>query len=55
LTRVLAEGATLDSAAARLGLRIGTVRTRLKTIFDKTGTHRQADLVRLVLLGSTHL
>jgi DNA-binding CsgD family transcriptional regulator len=55
LTRLLAEGATLEDAATRVGLRIGTVRTRLKTIFEKTGTHRQADLVRLVLLGSTHL
>ena len=55
LTRLLAGGATLEDAAVRLGLRLGTVRTRLKTIFEKTRTHRQADLVRLVLLGSTPL
>jgi DNA-binding CsgD family transcriptional regulator len=50
LTCLVAQGVTLDEAAARLGLRIETVRTRLKTIFEKTDTHRQVDLVRMVLL-----
>jgi DNA-binding CsgD family transcriptional regulator len=55
LTHLLAQGETLAEAAARLGLRINTLRTRLKTIFEKTGTHSQADLIRLVLLGATPL
>ena len=49
LVRLLAEGLTVEGAAARLNLTTGTVRTRLKTIFGKTGTHRQAELVRLIL------
>ncbi|NOT27980.1 MAG: helix-turn-helix transcriptional regulator [Acidobacteria bacterium] len=51
LTRLLVQGATLADAATRLDLHIETVRTRLKGIFEKTDTHRQSDLVRLVLLG----
>ena len=48
LTRLLAEGSSLAEAAARLGLRRETARTRIKVIFEKTGTHRQAELVALV-------
>jgi DNA-binding CsgD family transcriptional regulator/PAS domain-containing protein len=55
LTRLLAQGDTVTEAAARLGLRVDTIRTRLKTIFEKTGTHRQADLVRVVLVASTQI
>jgi DNA-binding CsgD family transcriptional regulator/PAS domain-containing protein len=51
LTRLLAEGHSLMEASARLDLRRETVRSRLKTIFEKTSTHRQAELVRLVLNG----
>jgi len=49
LTRLLAAGIDLNEAAARLGLRRETVRTRIKVIFEKTGTHRQAELVSLVM------
>ncbi|HLG55444.1 MAG TPA: helix-turn-helix transcriptional regulator [Vicinamibacterales bacterium] len=49
LTRLLAQGVTLDEAAIRLGLQRETVRTRLKAILEKTSTHRQADLIRLAL------
>jgi DNA-binding CsgD family transcriptional regulator len=49
LARLIAEGATLREAAMRLGWREQSARTRLKTVLDKTGTHRQAELVRLVL------
>ena len=52
LTRLLVQGLPLAEAAAQLGVRVQTVRTRLKTIFEKTDTHRQAELVRLVLLGT---
>jgi DNA-binding CsgD family transcriptional regulator len=52
LTRLLAAGATLTQAGTRLGIRRETIRTRVKAIFEKTGTHRQAELVRLVLAGT---
>jgi DNA-binding CsgD family transcriptional regulator len=31
------------------GVRVSTVRTQLRSIFEKTGVHRQTDLVRLAL------
>ena len=34
--------------AAALGILESTVRTHLKSLFEKTGAHRQADLVKLV-------
>jgi DNA-binding CsgD family transcriptional regulator len=49
LARLLAEGVDLEQAARRLTLTVQTARTRLKAIFEKTGCHRQAELVRLVL------
>jgi DNA-binding CsgD family transcriptional regulator len=52
LVSLLVEGATLQEAAARLALAPDTVRKRLKTVFQKTGTHRQAELVRLILLST---
>lgn len=47
----LASGATIGSLAEEWGISANTVRGYLKTVFDKTGTHRQADLVRLVMQG----
>jgi DNA-binding CsgD family transcriptional regulator len=47
LERIIA-GDTLAEAAEALGVAITTVRTHLAHIFDKTGTSRQADLIRLV-------
>jgi DNA-binding CsgD family transcriptional regulator/PAS domain-containing protein len=44
---LIAEGLTPSEAADRLGIGISTVRTHLLHIFDKTGTRRQSDLVRL--------
>lgn len=49
LTALLAEGATLAQAAAALGIGFETARWHLRTIFEQTGTHRQVDLVRLIL------
>jgi DNA-binding CsgD family transcriptional regulator len=49
LTALLAEGATLVQAAAALGVAFETARWHLRTIFERTGTHRQVDLVRLAL------
>ena len=39
----------LADMAARLGVSLATVRTLLQRAFEKTGTHRQAELVRLML------
>lgn len=45
----LIEGDGLRAVATRLGISLGTVRTHLSQVFAKTGTRRQAELVRLVL------
>jgi DNA-binding CsgD family transcriptional regulator len=37
-----------NAAAARLGISLSTVRTHLSRVFEKTGTQRQAELVRVV-------
>lgn len=44
----LASGASLIEAAEQFGVAHNTVRAQLRAIFDKTDTHRQADLVRLL-------
>jgi DNA-binding CsgD family transcriptional regulator len=38
-----------QAAADRLGITVGTARSHLSSIFDKTGSRRQAELVRLLL------
>jgi DNA-binding CsgD family transcriptional regulator len=48
VARLLADGHDLRAIAARRGSSVQTVRSQLKTIFEKTGTHRQAELVILV-------
>jgi DNA-binding CsgD family transcriptional regulator len=53
LVRRLAAGLSLEDSAAELEVRLDTVRSRLKIVFQKTNTHRQADLVRLVLTTAT--
>lgn len=49
LVATLAEGGTLDGHAQRRGVSLGTVRGQMKQVLAKTGTDRQADLVRLAL------
>jgi DNA-binding CsgD family transcriptional regulator len=49
LAVLLASGLSLDEAAERLRVTVGTVRTRIKQVFAKTETNRQAGLVRLLL------
>jgi DNA-binding CsgD family transcriptional regulator/PAS domain-containing protein len=39
----------LQAAASRLGISLATARTHLAHVFNKTGTRRQAELVRLLL------
>jgi DNA-binding CsgD family transcriptional regulator len=51
LAAFLAQGFSLEDAAAHLAVTIGTVRDRVKQVFARTGTRSQADLVRLVLTG----
>ncbi|KQO71507.1 MULTISPECIES: helix-turn-helix transcriptional regulator [unclassified Methylobacterium] len=48
LATLMAQGATLAEAAGLQGVRVATVRTQLRSIFTKTHTHRQAELVMLV-------
>ncbi|MBN9695016.1 MAG: hypothetical protein J0L85_04400 [Zoogloea sp.] len=42
-------GGSSESMAGRLGISVNTVNTHLRRIFDKTATHRQADLLKLLL------
>lgn len=49
----LARGLTVERIAAMLGVRESTVRFHLKSIFERTRTRGQSDLVRLVLTLST--
>lgn len=44
----IGQGASLESIAATLGVRLGTVRTHLKKVLFKTGTQRQGALAALV-------
>lgn len=43
-------GADLKDIAEQLSISLTTVRTHLQRVFDKTDTHRQAELVRLLLV-----
>ncbi|WP_043647210.1 helix-turn-helix transcriptional regulator [Caenispirillum salinarum] len=45
----LARGASIGETARDLGVADATARHHVKQAFAKTGTHRQADLVRLIL------
>lgn len=49
LAHELIRGDGVAAAAARLGMSYATARTHLLQIFQKTGTRRQAELVRLML------
>lgn len=48
LAALILEGCTPTEAAGRLSVQVSTVRTQLKSMFWKTGTHRQAELVKLL-------
>jgi DNA-binding CsgD family transcriptional regulator len=48
VTRALAAGMPLDRVAAEFGLSVQTVRNQLASVFHKTGTTRQVELLRLI-------
>jgi DNA-binding CsgD family transcriptional regulator len=48
-THEILKGDGLQAAADRLGISVTTARTHLAHVFGKTGTRRQAELVRLIL------
>lgn len=48
LARALCHGDSLEDYAADQGLKLPTVKTQLRSIFAKTGTERQASLIRLI-------
>ena len=52
-TREVLKADGLQAAADRLGISLTTARTHLAHVFDKTGTRRQAELVRLILQSQT--
>jgi DNA-binding CsgD family transcriptional regulator len=45
----LVTGRSLKSSAKALGVGYETVRRQVKSVFQKTGTHRQSELVLTVL------
>lgn len=49
LASELVRGASLEEAAADLAISRNTAKSQLQAIFQKTGTKRQSDLIRLVL------
>ena len=51
IAAMLVAGYTLRGAAERFGVNEHTVRAQLKSIFRKTGTHSQSDLIRRVMMG----
>jgi len=51
----LVGGATIENAAGRMRIQTQTARAYLKQVFAKTGTHRQAELVRAILSGIVHI
>ncbi|MBR0798731.1 helix-turn-helix transcriptional regulator [Bradyrhizobium jicamae] len=50
LAAILARGGSVEDAAQATGISTATARNHLKAIFQKTGTHRQAELVALLHL-----
>jgi DNA-binding CsgD family transcriptional regulator len=49
IASLLAEGLSLKEIASRQGTQHDTIRKQLRSIYQKTATHRQPDLIRLLL------
>ena len=47
--QLLVQGMTVAEVADTLGISLATARTHLARLLDKTGSSRQADLVRLAM------
>ncbi len=54
LTIALCSGRTLEEVALERGTSINTIKTQLKSVFLRTGTKRQADLISLVLASPAY-
>ena len=54
LATALLQGGTLQESAELLGISRNTAHAQLRAVFDKTCTHRQVELIR-VLGGSAHM
>jgi DNA-binding CsgD family transcriptional regulator/PAS domain-containing protein len=55
LAALLLQGNDLKDAAGQLGTSMSTARTHLRLIFEKTDTHRQSELIHLMLQGPAGL
>ena len=55
LAQLLASGSDLKEAAEQLQVSRSTVRSQLKSIFAKTDSNRQSELIRLLLTGPAQL
>ena len=54
LAAALANGVQVEAYAVQRGISIKTVRSQVASLFAKTGTHRQTDLVALILRLPAH-
>lgn len=54
LAAALCAGSTMDDVATHRGISINTAKSQLKSIFIKTGTSRQADLIALLLASPAY-
>jgi DNA-binding CsgD family transcriptional regulator len=52
LAVALAQGETVEDYAGRTGRSMATVRSQLRSVFSKTGTHRQSELLLFVQRAS---
>lgn len=55
LASELGSGFSLDEAASRIGISRNTVRAQLQSIFSKTGTNSQKELVRILMSSAATL
>jgi DNA-binding CsgD family transcriptional regulator len=55
LAAVPIKGCSLREASEELSVSLSTVRTHLKKLFEKTGTNRQATLLRAFLMSPARL
>ncbi len=52
---MIVDGHSIEDIADELGVETSTARSHLKRVFNKTETHRQSDLVRLLMQGLSRL